>query len=180
MVNFEVNNGNEAEVPSQEETGFAADAAAEETPLISLKNRRTEIVNEMYIDLQVPRWTEPEMYVRFKPISAVKLSNAIDRRRKQKSDDWSLLANADMLVDACIGVYAKVDGFDRKLSLRHDDHDGEWTKFDPDLAKALGVEADRAVDVCRALYLTEGDLIDTANRVFRWSGIANEEADEAF
>lgn len=165
---------------------FANEAVVEEvqtnsTPLLVLKARREQIVNDLYIDLKVPRWDEPEIFVRFKPVSATKLNATIDRRRKSKHDDWSFLANADMLVDSCIGVYAVLNGnTDEKLSLRLNDANGEWTKFDPDLADALGVVANRAVDACIALYLTEGDLIDTANRLFKWSNIANEEADETF
>jgi len=180
MVDFEMN---------QEENGFASEnegAGSDiqtniETPLISLKNRREQIVNELFIDIKVPRWEDPEVYVRFKPVSAVKLGGAIERRRKQKGDDWSILANADMLVESCIGVYAVIDGnTEEKFSLKAGDAGAQWTKFDPDLATALGIEATRAVDVCMSLYLTEGDMIDTANRLFRWSNIANEEADETF
>lgn len=180
MVDFNVTN--------EEGTGFPDDAAVVDdaqtsvtTPLIVLKNRREQIVNDLFVDIKVPRWEEPEIYVRFKPVSATRLNAAIDRRRKSKTDDWSLLANADMLVDSCVGVYAVIDGNkDNKMSLRLNDANGPWTKFDPDLAAALGVEASRASDACVALYLTEGDLLDTAAKLFKWSGIANDEADETF
>jgi len=181
MVDFNIENqdGNEF---TAETAGAVADApVAEVTPLLSLKHRREQIVNELYVDIQVPRWDDPEIYVRFKPVSATKLNATIENRRKQKGNDWSFLANADMLVDSCVGIFAVVDGdFDNKLSLRSDNPNGTWTKFDLDLAKALGIEAVRAVDACVALYLTEGDLIDAANRLFKWSNIANDEADETF
>jgi hypothetical protein len=86
-----------------------------------------------------------------------------------------------MLIESCIGVYAVVDGnTDNKLSLKVDDSKGTWTRFDTDLSDAIGLDAQRATDVVLGIYLTEGDLIDTANRLFKWSGIAGDDADESF
>lgn len=153
----------------------------EATPLIALRQRRQEIIDELYMDLRVPRWDDPEIYVRFKPVSASRLNGAIERRRKQKADNWSILANADMLVDACVGIYASFDGGETQYSLRLDDPEGKWTKFDHELASALGLDdAKSAAEACLGLYLTEGDLIDAANRLFKWSGIVIDEADETF
>jgi len=175
MVDFTVANANDGEV-----THDGANEASEVTPLISLKERRKQIVNDLFIDVKVPRWDEPEIFVRFAPVSATKFGAAMERRRKQKAEDWTLLANIDMLIDSCVGVYALLPDSDEKLSLCPGSPYGEWTKFDTDLGESLGITATRASDVCRSLYLTEGDLIDTANKIFRWSGLANEEADEAF
>lgn len=170
-------------------TGSVEDAAGSEggnvqidvSPLAALRARREQLVNELYIDIKVPRWDEPELYVRFKPVSAVRLNSAIERRRKQKGDDWSILANADMLIDCCLGVYAVMNGdTEEKLSLREGNPHGSWTKIDKDLANALGIEAERASDACMGLFFTEGDLIDVANKLFKWSGIAGDEADEDF
>ena len=158
-----------------------ATPVAEFNPLASLRDRRKAIINEMYIDIKVPRWNEPEIYVRFRPISATTLNKRVEARRKQGGDMWSIMANADIIADSCIGVYGVMDGdLDNKLSLRLDDPKGEWTKFDGFLGEALGLEAVRATDVVLALYLTEGDLIATANKLFEWSGIASNEADESF
>lgn len=151
------------------------------SPLLSLKKRRESIVNDLYIDIQVPRWDEPEIFVRFKPASATRINSIIERRRKQKAENWSLLTNADVLVDCCVGVYGiSPDDPGTKLSLRENDPYGSWTKFDHELAEALGVEVSSNADCCIALYMTEGDLIDAANKLFRWSNIANDEADETF
>ena len=151
------------------------------SPLAALHARRAEIVSELYLDIKVPRWDNPEIYVRFRPASAIKLSNSLDKRRKTNQSDWAILANADMLIDACIGVYAVLDGeHDEKFSLRKNDPNGSWTTFDADLAEALGVTERKATAVVQALFLTEGDLIDTANKLFAWSGIAGDEADATF
>ena len=160
-------------------------AVADTTPLLSLKKRREQIVNELYIDIKVPRWDAPELYARFKPVSATKLGKTIEKyqlkAKTDKTTDWSILANAEMLYDACIGVYAVVDGDkDNKLSLRPNDPNGSWTRFDEEMAASLGIDAARATDVVINTFFAEGDLIDTANRLFRWSNIANNEADETF
>ena len=180
MTEFILNNtgsNNEDELAG----GGEAEVKLDLSPLAALRTRREQLVNELYIDVKVPRWESPEIYIRFKPVSAVRLNSAIERRRKQKGDDWSILANADMLIDCCIGVYAVVDGnYEEKLSLREGNPRGPWTKIDKDLAFALGVEAERAVDACLGLFFTEGDLIDVSNKLFKWSGIAGDEVDEDF
>jgi hypothetical protein len=155
--------------------------AVEMTPLASLKARRAEILNELYLDIKVPRWDEPEIFVRFKPVSASRLNKVLEKRRKAGGEDWAILANADMMIDSCIGVYAVMGGNrDEKLSLRPGDPKGDWTRFDADLGAALGVEQALATATVRALFLTEGDLIEAANQLFNWSGISGQEADEAF
>ena len=154
---------------------------AQLSPLASLRARREEIVNDMYIDIKVARWENPEIYVRFRPASATKLSNSLERRRKAGGSDWAMLANADMIIDSCVGVYAVLDhDSENKYSLRPGDPNGEWTKFDGDLAEALGVSERRATAVVQALFLTEGDLIEVANKLFTWSNIAGDEADSTF
>ena len=179
MVDFNIEN--EENIVSEPDEVVVTETLVSDTPLIGLLKRREQIVRELFTDIKVPRWNAPEIYIRFKPVSAMKLNSTIARRSKEKGTDWSYLANADMLVDSCVGIYAVVDGNEEnKLSLRLDAPNSAWTKFDPDLAAALGVEVVRAVDVCQALFLTEGDLIETANKLFRWSNIANDEADETF
>jgi hypothetical protein len=177
--NFTITAGNNGFDESEVEVNEAP-IAEPFTPLISLKNRRQAIADDLYLDIRVPRWESPEIYVRFKPISATKLNATIERRRKTKADNWTFLANADMLVVSCIGIYAQVEGSDGKFSLRENDANGTWTKFDKDLAQALGIDANSAVESCVGLYFSEGDLLDTANKLFRWSNIAGEEADGLF
>ena len=101
MVDFNViNDGNEV---FPDDVSAAVESSPVLSPLSSLRSRREQIVNDLFTDIQVPRWDEPEIFVRFKP-----------------------------------------------------------------------------VDTCLALFLTEGDLLEVANKVVKWSGIANDEADETF
>ena len=180
---FTVSGGND----DVEDAAFPADDVAEveapaETPLIALRARRDAIVKEMYLDIPVPRWDNPYLFMRFTPVSSVKFSSVIERRRKQKGEDWGLNATADILVASCIGVYAKYEGDDNEYSLRPNDSTGKMTKIDTDLARALGLDpgATNSTETCRALFLAEGDLNAVADRLLKWSNIANTEADESF
>lgn len=171
------------------EAAFPVDDAVEDTvksdtPLIALRARRDAIVKEMFKDIPVPRWDNPYIYMRFTPVSSTKFASVIERRRKQKGEDWGLNATADIMVASCIGVYAKYDDADdaEKFSLRVNDAGGAWTKIDTDLARALGLdpETSNAAETCRALFLADGDLNAVADKLLKWSNIANTEADEDF
>ena len=160
------------------------------TPMFSLKARRAEIVSNLYIDLKVPRYSEPELFVRYSPVDAVKMGQAWDKRSKQKDekgkvlDDWGIRANADMLIASCQGIYAVfADNPEEKLSLREGDPYSKWTKFDKDLASSLGLvtpASDPAVATVRAIYLTDGDLGDATDRLMKFSNISAAQADETF
>lgn len=151
------------------------------TAILSLKARREKIKENLYIDLQVPRWEDPEIFVRFGPIDSVRSEQAIERRRKTNSKEFGILANADILAQSCIGVYACLDGNrETKYSLNPDTPEGAWTKFDPILARNLGLITDSAVDVVRALYYTDGDLIQAATTLVDWSGKTNAQLESDF
>ena len=145
-------------------------APVKSAALSSLAEKRKRMHDTLYTDLKVPRWEDPEIFVRFKPISVTLTEAAIDKRRESKVPEWLLLANADILVMACEGVYATLDGDqDTKYSLRSGAEDGPWTKFDADLATALGIPPLGAADVAKALYFTDGDLLNTAAELTNWS-----------
>src|ERR1039458_1295553 len=147
--------------------------AAVGSPLIDLRARRSAKRETLTLDLKVPRWDDDggpfELWVRYRPASMSVALNSTERRRKSKDTEWMVKANADTLADACLGVYAKVDGQPYTLA------SGEWHPFDPDEAKpdewvavkgerveelnaALGIEAHSAVETLRALFFTDGDL----------------------
>jgi hypothetical protein len=167
------------------------------SPLGSLRKRREALQAEMYLDLKVPRWDDdggPAIYVRCKTMSPAFMSASVDKRKKpsrmgKRDQDWVVLANADVLVNSCIGVYAIEDGTppsqasrEQMLSLRDGDPQGEWTTFDPDLAFSLGLDGENpsAVRVVRALFFTDGDLLNAINRLATFSGLSNPTADEDF
>ena len=157
----------------------------DETPLFELKSRRLKIATELVKSFQVARWEDPEIYCEFGIIEPSVLAKALQKREKQKNrpDDWVAWAYCDVLAPACQAVYAIMnDDHDTRYSLREGDPTGAPTRVDHDLARALGLdpEGGSASKTFRKLFFSEGDVLDFANRVFRWSSIVGDEADEAF
>lgn len=158
-----------------------------DSPMLDLMARRKEIVEQLYLDLPVPRWDSdggPAIFVRLTPASPTQFGMAMEKRRKQnpRPKDWVARANADVLVQCCVGVYAVIsDG--SQVSLKQGDPFGGWTKFDHDLAVALGmpiVEDLVAVEVVLKLFFTEADMLACANKLAQWSGAKLPEADSDF
>lgn len=152
--------------------------------LQSLKDRRRTIAESQFLELQVPRWSNPEIWVRYKAVDF----NVVDRARRNaekakgdKQSDAILMANVDSLIAGCVGVYAILEDDDehRHLSLRPGEPEGELTTFDRDLASNLGLNSEAtARQVVRALFFTDGDILEHAQRLGRWSGYKGETADE--
>ena len=151
------------------------------TALKALKARREQLQKDLFIDLQVPRWDDPEIFVRYGPMDPTAAEKAIDTRRQSKAPDFMVWANADVLARSCIGVFACLDGdYETKYSLNPDNPEGPWTRFDPALARALGLITDAAADVVRGLYQTDGDLINAASALTEWSGHASRKLETDF
>ena len=55
------------------------------SPLGSLKARRKEIQNKLWIDLRVPRWENPIIVVRYAPLDPTLLSKLIEQRSKKET-----------------------------------------------------------------------------------------------
>lgn len=153
--------------------------------LSHLKERHDTIQQAQVLDLRVPRWSNPEIWVRYQPVSF----DAVDKARTTsgklapndpKTSQIVFLAQIDALIEACVCVYAKLPDADpdAQFSLRPDDPEGPFTKFDPDLAMNLGMNSQStARQVVRALFFTDGDIVNHSNRVAKWSGWAGDEAD---
>lgn len=155
------------------ETAAPPSGPAPGSALADLRQRRAKLIEELYVDLEVPRWADdggPSIWVRYGPIPPGFIAGAVERRQKQKhtlGDDWMDYVNADVLAKCCLGVYGVVDG--EKVSLKVGDPAGPWTMFDADLAEALGLDLQRAVDVVRALYYTDGDRTMAVGQLTDWS-----------
>lgn len=156
--------------------------------LAHLKDRRAEIAQRQVLNLQVPRWDNPQIWVRYGPVdfaAADKARQQVGSTKGDKQSDAILLANIDCLVKGCIGVYAILDdvrnGDDEptELSLRPGDPEGSLTRFDGDLARNLGLnDQATARQVVRTLFYTDGDILGHAARLAKWSGYTSEDADE--
>lgn len=149
----------------------------------NLRSRREEIAEKLHLDLRVPNWDDPAIYVRYGAIDHAYIARSRDRIEKAKSNrrgELELESNVDLLIRACVAVYAKLEGDDTEYSLREGDPEGELTAFDPDLAENLGLERDAtAREVVRRLFFTDGDIFSHAQKVVEFSGYREAEADEA-
>jgi hypothetical protein len=149
--------------------------AASGSALASLRARREQAKDDLHLDLAVPR-LDPPVYVRFAPVEQALIDRANKRHEKSKAQDKNVVINAVILADACQGVFEVIDG--EEVSVDDRDRDGEWPRFDEQLADLLGVDATKAADVVRALYLTDGDVIATATKLADWSGYSLADLEE--
>ncbi|WP_221585553.1 hypothetical protein [Microbacterium sp. G2-8] len=154
------------------------DAHAGETPaaptsgLAALRTQRAEIKKKLHLDLQVPRYEEP-VYVRYSPPTKAQINRINDRA--SKSRDKGAFGEAMLLADCCIGVFQK-DADGKPIGGEED-----WPKFDKDLAAYLGEpELERAADVVRALFFTDGDIISQLAALTNWAGFAEAQAVEEY
>ncbi len=149
--------------------------------LARIRARRQEIVENLHLDLKVPRWDDdgdfPPVYVRYRPIPIGKLIEIGERSNQDKDPDAVMQAEAALLVELCDGVYmlgpdGQATSFDPEGAL------GDWPKPGPRLAAALGVDSQLpSVDVLRNLYFTDGDLVEASDKLAVWSRRKAEEAD---
>ena len=152
-------------------------------PLGNLKARRQAIADKLHKVLQVPRWEDPEIFVRFKPVDQAWLEKAAKKRSdeaEKTKQSFLVLISADILATACEGVFAKLPDDETEYSLRVGDPEGRLTRFDEDLATAIGAPPQGAAYIVRSLYQTDGDIIAAANELQEWSGIASNRIDEDF
>lgn len=149
--------------------------AAPGSALSSLRARRAKAREELHLDLAVPR-LDPPVYVRFAPVDDGRVKAINKRFEKSKDKDRDVLINAAVLAEACRGLFEVIDN--QEVSVDDSDREGEWPRFDDQLADLLGIEAGKASDVVRALYLTDGDVIATATRVAEWSGYSMADLEE--
>lgn len=160
-------------------SGGDAAATPRPTMLGSLRAMRDQVAEELFVDLKVPRYPA-DVVVRFKPLPQPQIRRALDAAEKRKGDpDARVKAHAEMLVDACLGVYMlDASGKFGSVDLEHPDL--EPPKFDERLAELLGVEAKSQVETARALYLTDGDVIGTANKLIEFSGYDADKIEELY
>lgn len=146
----------------------------------SLKERRQQVLEEQELRLPVPRWTNPEIVVKYKPVDHSLIRKTQDRvegiKDKTKKFAAEVDGNADLLIKGCVAVVAIVDG--REYSLKPGEPHGDPTVFDPDLAENLGL-GDRvtAREIVKALFIVEGDIMSASQALVQFSGYRETEAD---
>ena len=129
-------------------------AAAPRSILAGIRAQRDAIKAKLFTDFSIPKYEN--LHVRYKaPTKA----------------DLAELHEALILAKCCLGIFSR-DENGKPLG-----DPADWPKFDHELAEALGLPEDtRAVEVVRALFATEGDVMAQSAALIRWAGFAEEQA----
>lgn len=175
----------EADAPTGE-------SVAPRTPMFDLKTRAREIREGLHLSLQVPRWKQPDVFVKFKPVASEEFATAQGKRERDGGPSWVLLSYCDAIADSCEEVYfchpddTHLPHAERqKFSLADGDPYGPKTRFDSKLADALGLiiapdDPNKIATIVRGLYLTDGDIISAAGDLLDWSSRASVKAEGDF
>jgi len=147
--------------------------AAPTSGLARLRAEREKIKEELFLDLRVPRYEVP-LFVRYSPVQQSTAKRVHDRAKKSNDSEASVIANAQLLAEHCVGVFE----MDPQGDPIGDPED--WPKFDRTLAEYLGADTNRAADVVRLLFLTDGDIMATVQRLMEWSGFAGDQITEEY
>lgn len=172
------------ELDTEDAVGVGGHSLDPTSVLGHLRDRREQIAEEQLKVIPVPRWSNPEVFVRYRPVEHDELRKAqrLVERAKQNRSAAEVNSNADVLIRACVAVFARLEGRDEEMSLRPGDPTGELTTFDRDLAANLlgPEEAENATarQVLRALFFTDGDILSHAEALVNWSGYRTRETDE--
>jgi len=150
-------------------------SAAPASGLAALRAQRAKIKESLHLDLKVPRYEDPAVYVRYRPMNAGQMKRILEKAKSSKHPDAVALANATILAECTVGVF-ELDAKGKPIG-----EPDQWLQFGPELAEYLGEpELKRAADVVRSLFFTDGDIIATAGRLTEWSGFAKAEAVEEY
>jgi hypothetical protein len=177
-------------VESQPETPIVT--SGPRSPLAIIRQKRAEWNKDLFYDLAVPRRDEAlgvTLWVRYKAVDPGVLVISTEKREKDHATkisqgqpngdpDRIVKANADLLVNACMAIY----------TLPNDEQPpadplpaADYPTFgSEELAQELGATSKLAVDTCRKLYATEGDLNAAAFQLQNWSAKFSAEADKSF
>jgi hypothetical protein len=140
--------------------------------LAGLLARREELVAEAVADLPVPRWENPRLVLRVKPVEHRQIRAQLDRVSKTsngKQAEAEVDANATLIAQAVEEVLIGEGAGQARVKLY-------------DLKEALGFDPDEKIEmarVVRKLCLTDGDVMSLAQAVVQHSGYKQASVDEA-
>lgn len=153
-----------------------------DSALARLRSQHAELRRERTLDLRVPGWSGM-LIARYTPVRAAemrKLAARIDRLEAQATPESDLAAAADLIITTCKEIRVDVDGEVKSLA----DEAGleAPVRFDKELAKILGFEAESAREVVYGCFpqFPDGSPIETtitahALEVVEWITNVDEE-----
>lgn len=143
-----------------------------------LAKRKAALVASRKIDIKVSGWDDDggdPIYVSYSPVGGALVETAQEASLTAKDFQTKLAANADILIEACRGIYQKVNG--KRVGLDPAKPE-QLVKFDSDLAKILDLAGEPPPTmICQALFLDELDLLAHAGQLAVFSGAKLAEID---
>jgi hypothetical protein len=140
--------------------------------LTGLLARREELVEQATADLEVPRWDNPKLVLRVRPVEHKLLRRQMERAQKVSK---GAVGEVEVEANATI-VAAAVD------EVLIGEGDGQARVKLYDLKESLGFDPDEKVDasrLIRTLCITDGDVMSLAQAVVEHSGYKQASVDEA-
>jgi hypothetical protein len=140
------------------------------TPLFDLREAAAALPaddEDDVVDLLVPRWqNQLAVHVRYHRIPHRVFKRLIDvpeKKRKQDPHGWDLTAAADVLIEACAGIFVVHD--DAEYAFSTDDPHGDWPTFgDIDrLSAELGKPLHSAREAVKAIFLADPDILTASS-----------------
>lgn len=166
----------------------------EGSPLLNLRSRREEIAARQYDDVEVPRWDDPYLTVRYRIIDHPSIRRGqtkVDKAPKARRFETEVTVNSDLLVKGFVGLIAIINGVphalvdtDQWVEMDEDQEAGEWfdasrfSPLGPEIAATLGAPAETATACLRHLFIADGDLLSHAQRLIEFSGYKQAEVDD--
>lgn len=143
--------------------------ASEDSVLGNLAAKRQQIVEGRVLKLPVEGWQDPSIIVHYKPLSMKQVRSSMkktERADKEGNAEGIVDANAGALVDACTKIVIGSNEYPQGFGT-------------PEIAEALDCDQ-RAVEVCRAIYIDDGQISSAAAQLLHWSGYIKETIDADF
>jgi len=141
--------------------------------LASLRAEREKAAEKLYLDLPVPRYDN--LHIRVQPIEQADVKRIGERFKKSRDQEAPVKQAATIVATACIGIFSRGENGEPLGD------PSEWPTFDAEVAAAIDrPDLTRAVDIVRAVYLTDGDIIATQVRIGEWSGYSTEQLDSEY
>lgn len=154
------------------------------SPLANLRARREEIASKQFDDVEVPRWNNPALVIRYKPIEHSTIRAAQTRVEKAAKKDKAkveLGENLGMLARGFVGLIGVMNGtphalvdVDTWVEMEEDHEEGDYfdgfAPLGPEVAQTLGAAVETASGCLRHLFLADGDIMSHALRLGEFSG----------
>jgi hypothetical protein len=140
--------------------------ASPRSALAALRARREGARNERHLDLRVPG-LEPPLFVRYGPVAKGVAEDITDRWKNSKDKDATVKREAQLLAEACRGLF-ELDDSGNKVSPDPDDRGGDWPRFDEHLARLIGSDKTSALDLLREVYEEDGDIMAASQKYAFW------------